>query len=198
MVSLHGKLGLAHTRRATHGRVSQENAHPHLSCDRSFAVVHNGTISNYRDLKIELQKRGNHFFFSQTDTEVIGHLVEEAYQPGCSVEDAFLKVLRRLEGTFAVAMISSDEPKKIFCASQKSPLILGINSGTKFVGSNVEAFLPNTGQAVSLDYGEYAVVSSSDYYIKAISSAEKRYKEVVEIDWKIESVGRKRTSTNEY
>jgi glutamine---fructose-6-phosphate transaminase (isomerizing) len=184
MISAHGQLGIAHIRRATHGSISQENAHPHLSCDRNFAVVHNGIISNYEDLKTELQKHVNHFFFSQTDTEVIAHLIEEAYQPGCSVEDAFLKVLRRLEGTFAVAMISNDEPKKIFCASQKSPLILGINSGTNFVGSNVEAFLTYTGQAVSLDFGEYAVVSSSDYYIKSISSAEIR--EVVEIDLKIE------------
>ena len=182
MRSVEGRLGIAHTRRATHGGISQENAHPHLSCDRSFAVVHNGIISNYGDLKKELQKRGNHFFFSQTDSEVIGHLMEEAYQPACSVEDAFLKVLRSLEGTFAVAMISCDDPKKIFCASQKSPLILGINSGTKFISSNVEVFLPYTRRAVPLDYGEYAVISANDYSIRAISSAEQRYKEVVEID----------------
>ena len=105
-------------------------------------MVHNGIISNYEDLKTELLKQGNHFFFSQTDSEVIGHLMEAAYQPGWSVEDAFLKVLRRLEGTLAVAMISSGEPQKIFCASQESPLILGINSGTKFISSNVEVFLP--------------------------------------------------------
>jgi glucosamine--fructose-6-phosphate aminotransferase (isomerizing) len=194
MISIHGQLGIAHTRRATHGDVSQENAHPHLSCDRSFAVVHNGIISNYGDLKTELQKRGNHFFFSHTDTEVIAHLMEEACQD-CSVDEAFVKVLRRLEGTFAVAMISNDEPQKIFCASQKSLLILGINSGTKFISSNVEVFLPYTRRAVPLDYGEYAVVSSNDYCIRAISSAEQQYKEVVEVDWKIESVGRKRTST---
>jgi glutamine---fructose-6-phosphate transaminase (isomerizing) len=188
MLSIHGQLGIAHTRKATHGDISQENAHPHLSCDRSFAVVHNGIISNYGDLKTELQKRGNHFFFSHTDTEVIAHLMEEACQD-CSVDEAFVKVLRRLEGTFAVAMISIGEPQKIYCASQKSPLILGINSGTKFVSSNVEVFLPYTRRAVPLDYGEYAVISANDYSIRAISSAEQRYKEVVEIDWKIESVG---------
>jgi len=181
LLSVHGQLGIAHTRKATHGDVSQENAHPHLSCDRSFAVVHNGIISNYGDLKAQLQKQGNHFFFSHTDSEVIVHLMEEAYQ-SCSVDEAFLEVLRRLEGTFAVAMISTGEPQKIFCASQKSPLILGINSGTMFVSSNVEVFLPYTRRAVPLDYGEYAVVSSNDYYIRAISSAEQRYKEVVEID----------------
>jgi glucosamine--fructose-6-phosphate aminotransferase (isomerizing) len=164
MISIHGQSGIAHTRKATHGDVSQENAHPHLSCDRSFAVVHNGIISNYGDLKTELQKRGNHFFFSHTDTEVIAHLMEEAYQ-GCSVEDAFLNVLRRLEGIFAVAMISTGEPQKIFCASQESPLILGINSGTKFISSNVEVFLPYTRRAVPLNYGEYAVISANDYSI---------------------------------
>jgi glutamine---fructose-6-phosphate transaminase (isomerizing) len=173
MLSIHGQLGIAHTRKATHGDVSQENAHPHLSCDRSFAVVHNGIISNYGDLKTELQKRGNHFFFSHTDTEVIAHLMEEACQD-CSVDEAFVKVLRRLEGTFAVAMISNDEPQKIFCASQKSLLILGINSGTKFISSNVEVFLPYTRRAVPLDYGEYAVISANDYSIRAISSAEQR------------------------
>jgi glucosamine--fructose-6-phosphate aminotransferase (isomerizing) len=194
MISIHGQLGIAHTRRATHGDVSQENAHPHLSCDRSFAVVHNGIISNYGDLKTELQKRGNHFFFSHTDTEVIAHLMEEAYQ-GCTVDEAFVKVLRRLEGAFAVAMISSSEPQEIFCASQKSPLILGINYGTKFISSNAEVFLPYTRRAVPLECGEYAVVSSNDYCVRAISSAEQRYKEVVEVDWKKESVGRERTST---
>jgi len=166
MISIQGQSGIAHTRKATHGDVSQENAHPHLSCDRSFAVVHNGSISNYRDLKTELQKSGKHFFFSHTDTEVIVHLMEEAYQ-GYSVDEAFLKVLRRLEGTFALAMISTGEPQKIFCASQKSPLILGINSGTMFVSSNVEVFLPYTRRAVPLDYGEYAVISSNDYVIRA-------------------------------
>jgi glucosamine--fructose-6-phosphate aminotransferase (isomerizing) len=181
MISVHGQLGIAHTRKATHEDVSQENAPPHLSCDRSFAVVHTGIISNYIDLKTELQNTGNHFFFSQTDTEVIAHLMEEAYQ-GCSVDEAFLKVLRCLEGTFAVAMISTGEPQKIFCASQKSPLILGINSGTKFVSSNVEVFLPYTRRAVPLDDGEYAVISANDYSIRTILSAEQRYKDVVEID----------------
>src|SRR5262245_53399040 len=107
--------------------------------------------------------------------------MEEAYQ-GCSVDEAFLKVLRRLEGTFALAMISTGEPQKIFCASQESPLILGINSGTTFVSSNLEVFLPYTCRAVPLDDGEYAMISTNDYYIGAISSAEQRYKEVVEID----------------
>jgi glucosamine--fructose-6-phosphate aminotransferase (isomerizing) len=117
--------------------------------DRSFAVVHNGLISNYEDLKSELEKRGNHFFFSHTDSEVICSTHRRGL-PSDSVEEAFLKILQRLEGTFGVAMISTGESQTIFCASQKSPLILGINFGTKFVSSHVEASLPYTRQAVPL------------------------------------------------
>jgi len=190
LTSAQGQLGIAHTRWATHGEVSQENAHPHLSCDRQFAVVHNGIISNYEKLKREVQRGGRHFFFSETDTEIITHLLEEFCLRGASVEEAFVQALRRLEGTFAVAMISSDEPEKIFCAREKSPLILGIHSGTNFVGSDINAFLPYRRQTVPLDDGEYAVVSSDGYSIRAISAPEKRYKKVVESDWKIESVGK--------
>ena len=111
----HGRIGIAHTRWATHGGVSRENAHPHLSCDGNFAVVHNGIISNHQTLKTELLNRG-HRFLSETDTEVFAHLLEEMYAPGVSVEKVFIRALRRLEGTFAFAMISTYDPKRIFCA----------------------------------------------------------------------------------
>jgi glucosamine--fructose-6-phosphate aminotransferase (isomerizing) len=174
MISAPGELGIAHTQRATHGVLAPENAHPHLSCDRSFALVHNGIISNHERIRKELQDRGNHFFFSDTDTEVMAHLMEEVYQPGLSVERAFVCVLRRLEGTFAIAMISTHEPGRIFCARQKSPLILGIDSGRKFVTSEINAFLPYARQSVPLDDGEYAVLSSEAYYIKDIATGGER------------------------
>jgi len=139
LASAHGRAGIAHTRWATHGGVSQENAHPHLSCDRSFAVVHNGIISNYQSLREELRSRGNHFFFSETDTEVFAHLVEEIYRSGNSVEQAFVNALHRLEGTFAIAMISTHDPNRVYCAREKSPLILGLGSNTTFVASDVNA-----------------------------------------------------------
>jgi glutamine---fructose-6-phosphate transaminase (isomerizing) len=91
-----GEIGIAHTRWATHGGVSRENAHPHLSCDGNFAIVHNGIISNYHVLRTDLQRRGHHFS-SETDTEVLAHLLEETYLPGVSVEEAFIKALHHLE-----------------------------------------------------------------------------------------------------
>lgn len=182
----HGELGIAHTRWATHGGVSKENAHPHLSCDRNFAVVHNGIISNHQTLRNELRSRG-HRFFSETDTEVFAHLLEEIHRSAVSMEETFVQALRRLEGTFAIGMISTREPKRIFCAREKSPLILGIASETYFVGSDVNAFLPHTRQAVTLEDGEYAVLSRDGYCVRGITDGELRSKRIMEIDWDIGS-----------
>ena len=178
----HGELGIAHTRWATHGGVSRENAHPHLSCDKGFAVAHNGIISNHEALRAELAERG-HCFSSQTDTEVFAHLLEEIYRCGVSVEETFVRALRRLKGTFALAMISAHDPESIFCARQKSPLILGIAPETNFVGSDVNAFLAYTRRAVVLDDGEYAVVSREGYCVRGIADRQVRSKRITEIDW---------------
>ena len=178
MMSAQGRLGIAHTRWATHGGVSPENAHPHLSCDQSFGVVHNGTISNHEQIKKGLRDRGHHFFFSDTDTEVIVHLMEEIYRPGLCVEQAFVRMLRHLVGTFAIAVISTQEPRKIFCARQARPLALGIDSETKFVSSDINAFLPYTRQAVPLDDGEYAVLLPDAYWIKDIATGEERNRQI--------------------
>jgi len=182
----HGELGIAHTRWATHGGVSKENAHPHLSCDRNFAVVHNGIISNHQTLRNELRSRG-HRFLSETDTEVFAHLLEEIHRSAVSMEETFVQALRRLEGTFAIGMISTREPKRIFCAREKSPLILGIAAETYFVGSDVNAFLPHTRQAVTLEDGEYAVLSRDGYCVRGITDGELRSKRIMEIDWDIGS-----------
>ena len=181
MMSAQGRIGIAHTRRATHGGVSPENAHPHLSCDRSFGVVHNGMISNHEEIRKGLRDRGHHFFFSDTDTEVIVHLMEEVYQRGLLVEQAFGRMLQHLEGTFAIAMISTHEPRKIFCARQERPLILGIGSETRFVSSDINAFFPNTHQALPLDDGEYAVLSSDACWIKEIATGDEPNRQVTEI-----------------
>ena len=108
--------------------------------------------------------------------------MEETYGSGSCIEAAFVRMLRRLEGTFAVALISRDEPEKIFCARQKSPLILGLDSGTNFVGSDINAFLPYTRQAILLDNGEYAMVSRDGYHIKSILTGEEHYKQVAQIE----------------
>jgi glutamine---fructose-6-phosphate transaminase (isomerizing) len=181
MVLAQGQLGIAHTRWATHGGVSPENAHPHLSCDRSFGVVHNGIISNYEEIRKGLRDRGNHFFFSDTDTEVIVHLMEEIFQPSLCVEQAFVRMLRHLEGTFAIAMISTHEPRKIFCAREKRPLTVGIDSEAKFVSSDISAFLPHTRHAVPLDDGEYAVLLPNAYWIKDVATGEERNGQVTQI-----------------
>jgi glutamine---fructose-6-phosphate transaminase (isomerizing) len=182
----HGHVGIAHTRWATHGGVSRENAHPHVSCDGHFAVAHNGIISNHRALRADLQRRG-HRFSSETDTEVFTHLLEETYQYGVSVEEAFVKALHHLEGTFAIVMISRYDAQKIFCAREQSPLILGIAPGINFIGSDANAFLPYTQQAIVLDDGEYAVVSHTDYCVRGICDGEVRTKPIAQIDWSTEN-----------
>jgi glucosamine--fructose-6-phosphate aminotransferase (isomerizing) len=189
LAGAHGNAGLAHTRWATHGGVSQANAHPHLSCDGSFAVVHNGIITNHRVLRAALKCQG-HRFTSETDTEVVAHLLEEMYQPGVSVEEAFVKTLRQVEGTFAIAMISSHDPKRIFCAREKSPLTLGIGSDMQLVGSDVNAFLPYTRRAVLMEDGEYAVLTQNGYCVRSIATGEARSKQTIEIDWTLESSDR--------
>jgi len=182
----HGGLGIAHTRWATHGGVSRENAHPHLSCDKNFAVVHNGIVSNHQALRKELQSRG-HQFSSETDTEVFAHLLEETHEAGTSVEEAFVKTLLRVQGTFAVAMISSHDREKIFCAREKSPLTLGISSEASFVGSDVNAFLPYTRRAIVLDDGEHAVLSRNGICVRDIANSKPKLKQTMEIDWNVES-----------
>ncbi|MFB3060082.1 MAG: glutamine--fructose-6-phosphate transaminase (isomerizing), partial [Candidatus Binatia bacterium] len=186
LASAHGTIGIAHTRWATHGGVSQENAHPHLSCDKNFAVVHNGIFSNHQALRTELQSHGHHFS-SQTDTEVFAHLLEDMHRSGMSVEEAFVGALQRIEGTFAIAMISCHDWKRLFCARRMSPLILGIASDKCFVGSDVNAFLPYTRRAILLEDGEYAVLSRDGYCVRGIASGEVLSKNIMEIDWDIES-----------
>ena len=183
-----GALGIAHIRSATHGDVCQENAHPHLSCDKAFAVVHNGTILNFERIRDELQAKRDHLFFSDTDSEVIVHLLEELMRDSDSVEETFVRVLRLLEGTFAIAMISSYEPNRIFCARQNSPLLLGIGVEAIFVGSDINSFLPEISHAIVLADGEYAVVSSDGYFIGGIADGQPREKKSVAIQWQSDSL----------
>lgn len=185
-----GKLGIAHTRWATHGGVTKENTHPHLSCKGDFALVHNGIISNYLELKKELTKEG-HKFHSETDTEVIVHLVEKYFksskdsvrQAHDAVEKAFIKAIKRLEGTYAVAMVTIYEKDKIFCAKKESPLVIGIGGDTNYIGSDFNAFIDYTKNAVVLDDDEYAIVSKDRYFIKNTTNGETVRKKITEIHW---------------
>ncbi|MHB8842702.1 MAG: glutamine--fructose-6-phosphate aminotransferase, partial [Candidatus Aquicultor sp.] len=151
-----GQIGIGHTRWATHGKPSEENAHPHLDCTGDLAVVHNGIIENYIALKEELQARG-HTFGSETDTEVIAHLVEEKYDG--NLLEAVKAAIKELRGSFALAVISKHEPDRIIAARKDSPLILGIGEGENFIASDVPAVLGSTRSVIFLDNDEIAEVT---------------------------------------
>jgi len=154
---LTGEYGIGHTRWATHGRPTEENAHPHCDCTGKVVVVHNGIVENYLDLKTRLQKSG-HRFVTQTDTEVIAHLVESEL-PGKSFPDAAGAALEQLRGSFAVCLLSGDHPNTIIAARNGPPLILGISDGELFVASDVPALLEHTRTMYFMQDGEMAVLS---------------------------------------
>lgn len=150
-VPLEASVGIGHTRWATHGEPSDENSHPHTDCTGRFAVVHNGIIENYKELKEELEKRG-HVFKSKTDTEVIVHLIEENYEG--DLLKAVLEVVKKLKGSFAVAAITSSEPGVIVGARMDSPLVAGIGEGENLLASDIPALLKYTRKIIVLENGE--------------------------------------------
>jgi len=149
-------LGLAHTRWATHGAPNDVNAHPHMSCDKKIAVVHNGIIENYLALKNALKKKG-HRFVSQTDTEVLAHLLESHAQGG--LKEAVIRTLRQVKGSFALGVISTDEPDKIVCARKESPLIIARGDSGYFIASDVPAILEHARRVSYLKDDEVAVLT---------------------------------------
>lgn len=177
---LQGSVGIGHTRWATHGSVSEKNAHPHLDCKKEIAIVHNGIISNYAELREELIERG-HVFMSETDSECIAHLIEENYND--SLESALRAALKKIKGTYALLVLSTYEPEKLLCARNESPLVLGVGNGEMFVGSDVASFLHFTKKAVPLDDGEYAVITGEKYAVKEIKSGRPLKKEILKIEW---------------
>jgi len=158
-----GTVGIAHTRWATHGAPTQENAHPHEDCNGEIALAHNGIIENYETLKRALIKEG-HKFRSQTDTEVIIHLIEKFYK-NIPLEDAVRKALKLLVGSYAIAVVSSREPAKLVGARSGSPLIAGLGKDENFLASDVPAILEYTKDVIFLDEGEVAVLSKDAYRI---------------------------------
>ncbi|PMP67684.1 MAG: glutamine--fructose-6-phosphate transaminase (isomerizing) [Thermodesulfobacterium geofontis] len=150
--------GLGHTRWATHGEPSDENAHPHFDCKEMLAVVHNGIIENYYELKKELQERG-HKFNSATDTEVIVHLVEDFINQGLDLKIAFFSALKRLKGAYAIGLISKENPEFIMVARNLSPVVIGLGEGENFLASDIPALLPFTKKVLFLNDGEVAILS---------------------------------------
>jgi glucosamine--fructose-6-phosphate aminotransferase (isomerizing) len=181
---LPGSLGIGHTRWATHGAPLQVNAHPHFDCSGRIAVVHNGIIENFADLKTELENRG-HVFKSRTDTEVIPHLIEENLKnkPDLSLENAVLEAVKRLEGSYAIAVVSTTEPNRIICARNESPLVIGVNQNAVYFGSDIPAFLPLTNKAIVVDDGELVTLSTERVEIKKIADSKIVRREPKIIDW---------------
>ncbi len=181
---LPGNIGIGHTRWATHGAPLQINAHPHLDCSGQIAVVHNGIIENFSELKQELENIG-HVFRSKTDTEVIAHLIEHAWKtnPSLSLAEAILEAIRRLEGSYAIAVISPKEPNKIVCARNESPLVIGVNENSIYCASDIPAFLPLTNKAVIINDGELVTLSLEGYEIKKISDSSLVMRKPKILDW---------------
>src|SRR5579875_2984253 len=142
---IHGTFGIGHTRWATHGRPTEENAHPHRDCTGSLVVVHNGIVENYLALKSELIGRG-HKFVTETDTEIIAHLIEEEFSraPGIVLEDAVRHAVKRLTGAFAIGILSASEPNKLVAARMGPPAVIGIGDGEFFLASDVPGILHHT------------------------------------------------------
>ena len=180
------RTGVGHTRWATHGRPTEENAHPQLGGSGSVAVVHNGIIENFVELKEELQGRGV-VFRSETDTEVMAHLIAEGVESGQTLRVALAGVLRRLEGSFAVAAVSAEEPGKVVAARHQSPLVVGFGQGENFLASAVQALLGETHEFLVVENGE--IVELTDSSVEVFTSGGERVeRESFEVDWDAEAV----------
>jgi len=155
--TLPGTVGIGHVRWATHGGVTQANAHPHWDNKRQIAVVHNGIIENYMSLRTRLSRK--HRFISETDTEVVPHLIREYVDAGASFEGAFFKAVHDLRGSYAILAVSTLEPGKVLAARRESPLVVGIGSGANYIGSDVLSFLPHTNHAMFVEDGDRVVLT---------------------------------------
>ncbi|MFN4196435.1 MAG: glutamine--fructose-6-phosphate transaminase (isomerizing) [Caldimicrobium sp.] len=173
--------GLGHTRWATHGEPSDINAHPHLDCTGKIALVHNGIIENYYQLKERLLMKG-HKFISATDTEVVVHLIEDFWKEGYSIKEAFLRALKELKGAFALALITSLEPDKIYVARYQSPLVIGIGEEENFIASDIPALLPFTKKIVYLKEKECAEISAKEIRLFDFEGND-REPEIITIQW---------------
>jgi len=177
-----GNLIIGHNRWATHGEVTENNTHPHSCCQNKIFVVHNGIIENYKELKDKLINDG-HKFKSETDTEVITHLVEHFFIG--NLEDAVRKTVKLLKGTYGLAVVSSDDSEKIVAARMFSPLVVSLNNNGGFVASDPSAIISYSKKMVFLQDGEIAVIKKDDFFITDFESNKKEFKET-ELDWDIE------------
>ena len=183
--TVRGSVGIGHTRWATHGEPSDTNAHPHTDISGSIAVVHNGIIENYATLKAWLQNQGI-VFRSQTDTEVITHLISYHYKKTGEIFKAVLETLAQLEGSYALGVVCKDFPDRIIAARKESPLIVGLGTGEQFIASDVPAILEYTRDVYFLDQKEVAVLYD-DHVDLFTAAGEKIMREPYHVDWDISS-----------
>ncbi|HEY1405999.1 MAG TPA: glutamine--fructose-6-phosphate aminotransferase, partial [Spirochaetota bacterium] len=177
-------VGIGHTRWATHGEPSDINSHPHSSCDGNIAVVHNGIIENFSAIKARLEERG-HSFTSQTDSEVIAHLIEYYYKD--SLVDALIEALSVIEGTYGIAVVCRSEPGKIVAARKGSPLVLGIGDNETIIASDCSAIVEHTRQVIYVDDNEIVEVTQDGF---STFDVQKKIieKKIHNIDWNIEGI----------
>ncbi|MGB2762449.1 MAG: glutamine--fructose-6-phosphate transaminase (isomerizing) [Minisyncoccales bacterium] len=179
--AIKGNLGIGHTRWATTGGVTEANTHPHFDCHREIFLVHNGIIENYKELKEQLIKEG-HQFTSETDTEVLAHLIEKYSSTSSeqvSLEEAVRQALKKVRGTYGIVVASKKDPEKIVAAKLGSPLILGINNDEFLIASDPSVIISHTRQVITLDDNEVAVLSPNKFFIL-------KEKPIEKIDWEIE------------
>lgn len=178
-----GTMGIGHTRWATHGRPSDRNSHPHTDCSGDFVVVHNGIIENYLTLKEDLIEKG-HVFKSETDTEVVAHLIEEVYNG--DFVSSVREVLRRVEGSYSLVFMSSKHPGMLICAKQDNPLVIGLGEGENFIASDIPAIIQYTRRTYILNDGEMAVLTKDSIKISN-RQGEPVTKKVFEVNWNAEA-----------
>ncbi|MFC1663864.1 glutamine--fructose-6-phosphate transaminase (isomerizing) [Patescibacteria group bacterium] len=178
-----GKVGIAHTRWATTGEVTEVNAHPHTDCKKKIFLVHNGIIENYQELKEKLMKEG-HEFTSETDTEVLSHLIEKHFDFEGNLEEAVKKALRETKGAYGIAVVSQKDPQKIVMARLSSPLLLGVGTDEYLAASDPAAVITYTRKVINLDDNEIAVLKPDTYFIL-------KDKPLETIDWEVKEVKKK-------
>ncbi len=173
-------LGIGHTRWATHGRPDDTNAHPHLDCKKELAVVHNGVIENYLELRSDLTAKG-HVFTSQTDTEVLPHLIEEYYDQGGDLLNAVYHATEDVDGYYAMAVLSAKDPNRLICARLDNPLIIGIGDGEYFLASDMAALVEYTHQMLILENGDIADITPQG--VTVYNKGQKVERKISVIDW---------------
>ena len=183
---LEGTIGIAHTRWATHGQPTEANAHPHCDQEGKIALVHNGIIENYATLKQFLINKG-HDFQSQTDTEVLAHLVGDFYTDGVTLEQAVLAALKEVSGTYGIAVISLSEPDKLVVARRGSPLLVGVGNGEYIIASDASAIVEHTTSVVYLNDNEMAVISREGMRTMTLDNVTVS-KEISQIEWSLEQI----------